>query len=184
MQNELIERVDALKKREVDGHVEYVGYWVTDRAFEAILILGSTCIQIYCLGPVLVTPPVHVTQGSSSPLQSISAILFATYINYILASYSLWNLRLSWIFLSKILLLQESIWCKFRSFEFFRTLFKYFWNQVAYMAPWELNLYTYMLIFDHNMQKEWRYEVKYLLEKSFFVVSPVSTLVGRGMCPK
>ena len=31
------------------------------------------------------------------------------------------------------------------------------------MAPWELNLYTYMLIFDYNMQKEWRYEVKYLL---------------------
>ena len=39
MQNELIERVDALKKREVDGHVEYVGYWVTDRAFEAILVV-------------------------------------------------------------------------------------------------------------------------------------------------
>ena len=34
-----------------------------------------------------------------------------------------------------------------------------------------------MLIFDHNMQKEWRYEVKYLLEKSFFVVSSISTLV-------
>ena len=64
----------------------------------------------------------------------------------------------------------------FEDFEFFCTLFKYFWNQVAYMAPWELNLYTYMLIFDHNMRKEWRYEVKYLLEKSFFVVSPVSTL--------
>ena len=131
-------------------------------------------LYMYCLGPVLVTPPVHVTQGSSSPLQSISAILFATYINYILPSYSLWNLRLSWMFLLKILLLQESIWCKFRSFEFFCTLFKYFWDQVAYMAPWELNLYTYMLIFDHNMQKEWSYEVKYLLEKSCFVVSPIS----------
>ena len=140
--------------------------------------------KTYCLGPVLVTPPVHVTQGSSSPLQSISAILFATYISYILPSYSLWNLRLSWMFLLKILLFQESIWCKFRRFEFFCTLFKYFWNQVAYMAPWELKLYTYMLIFDHNMQKEWKYEVKYLLEKSFFVVSPVSILVGRGMCPK
>ena len=55
----------------------------------------------------------------------------------------------------------------FEDFEFFCTLFKYFWNQVAYLAPWELNLYTYMLIFDHNMRKEWRYEVKYLLEKSF-----------------
>ena len=80
------------------------------------------------------------------------------------------------MFLLKILLFQESIWCKFRRFEFFCTLFKYFWNQVAYLAPWELNLYTYMLIFDHNMRKEWRYEVKYLLEKSFFVVSPVSLL--------
>ena len=65
---------------------------------------------------------------------------------------------------------QEPIWCKFWRFENFCTLFKYFWNQVAYMAPWELNLYTYMLIFDHNMQKEWRYGVKYLLEKSFFVL--------------
>ena len=153
------------------------GVWTKE-----IDIRGPICM--YCLGPVLVTPPVHVTQGSSSPLQSISAILFATYISYILPSYSLWNLRLSWMFLLKILLFQESIWCKFRSFEFFCTLFKYFWNQVAYMAPWELDLYTYMLIFDHNMQKEWKYEVKDLLEKSFFVVSPVSILVGRGMCPK
>ena len=97
--------------------------------------ITPNCQNVYCLGPVLVTPPVHVTQGSSIPLQSISPILFATYIDYILSSYSLWVLRLSWMFLSKLLLFQEPIWCKFRGFEFFCTPFKYFWNQVAYMAP-------------------------------------------------